>query len=161
MLHPDGQYEPTLIPKLVEPILARRGGPGAGVAACRARAARAGGMPLYKYVANRVLTAIENRVLGTQLSEMHTGYRAYSSELLQHGAVPAQLARLLLRLRDADAGGHFGFRIAEVPARTLYFEDASSIGFGPATVYGLKTLLGGRAAGAAPPRVCARASSSP
>ena len=83
MLHPDGQYEPALIPKLIAPIAAGDGRPGARLADGRARAPRGPrGMPLYKRVANRVLTTIENRVLGTRLTDLHTGYRAYVADLL-------------------------------------------------------------------------------
>src|SRR4051794_17997170 len=82
MLHPDGQYEPSLIPKLVEPILAGEAGLVLGSRFAERGGARAGGMPLYKIVANRALTTIENRVLNANFSELHTGYRAYSRELL-------------------------------------------------------------------------------
>jgi hypothetical protein len=97
-------------------------------------------MPRYKIVANRTLTAIENRVLGTQLSEMHTGYRAYSRDLLM--TIPF-LRNALDFSFDSEVlmqASHFGFRIAEVPVRSRYFDDASSIKLKPATVYGLKTL---------------------
>ena len=102
--------------------------------------ARAGGMPLYKRVANRGLTAIENRALHTSLSEMHTGYRAYSRRLLL--TVPF-LRNALDFSFDSEVliqAAHLGYRIAEVPASTRYFDDASSISIRPATVYGLKTL---------------------
>src|SRR5437764_4352046 len=82
MLHPDGQYEPSLIPDLVAPILAGEADMVLGSRLAEPGMARAGGMPLHKYVANRGLTAIENRILHTSLSEMHTGYRAYSRKLL-------------------------------------------------------------------------------
>lgn len=140
MLHPDGQYEPSLIPRLVEPILRGEADMVLGSRLAEPGAALAGGMPLYKYVANRVLTTIENAVLGTHLSEMHTGYRAYSRELLMR--IPF-LRNSLGFSFDSEVlfqTVHFGFRIAEVPARSRYFDDASSIGFGAATVYGLRTL---------------------
>jgi hypothetical protein len=102
-------------------------------------------MPLYKYVANRVLTTIENVVMGTRLTDLHTGYRAYSRELLM--TVPF-LRNSLDFAFDSEMlmqAAHFGFRIVDVPAKSIYFEDASSISLGPATVYGLKTLrLAGR-----------------
>src|SRR5438067_530583 len=82
MLHPDGQYEPTLIPRLVEPIANGEADVVLGSRLAEPGAAREGGMPLHKYVANRGLTAIENRVMGTHLSELHTGYRAFSREVL-------------------------------------------------------------------------------
>ena len=108
MLHPDGQYEPSLIPRMIQPILDGEADLVLGSRLAEPGMARAGGMPLYKYVANRVLTAIENRVLGTDLSEMHTGYRAYSTRAAARRALPAQRARLLLRLRDAAPVGAHG-----------------------------------------------------
>lgn len=140
MLHPDGQYEPTLIPQLVEPILRGRADLVLGSRLAEKGGWRRGGMPVYKYLANRGLTAIENRVLGTRFSELHTGYRAYSRELL-HG-VPF-LRNSLDFSFDSEMlfqAVHFGFRIAEVPAPTSYFDDASSIKPRAATVYALKTL---------------------
>jgi glycosyltransferase involved in cell wall biosynthesis len=140
MLHPDGQYEPSLIPRLVAPIHAGEADLVLGSRFAERGMARAGGMPLYKFVANRLLTGIENRVLGTELSELHTGYRAYSQELIR--TVPF-LRNSLDFSFDSELlmqAVHFGFRIAEVPARSRYFDDASSISFRPAAVYGLKTL---------------------
>jgi glycosyltransferase involved in cell wall biosynthesis len=140
MLHPDGQYEPTLIPRLVEPILTGQADIVLGSRLMEPGMALAGGMPRYKYAANRALTAIENRVLGTSLSEMHTGYRAYSRDLLIN--VPF-LRNALDFSFDSEVlmqAVHFGYRLAEVPAQTRYFDDASSVGLRPAVVYGLKTL---------------------
>ena len=140
MLHPDGQYEPELIPKLVEPIVAGRADLVLGSRFLTPGGARAGGMPWWKYLANRGLTTIENAALGTELSELHTGYRAYSRRLLLE--VP-WLRNALDFSFDSEVlmqAVHFGFRIDEVPCRTIYFDDASSIGFRPAAVYGVKTL---------------------
>ncbi len=140
MLHPDGQYEPSLIPRLVAPVLRGEADLVLGSRLAEPGAARAGGMPLHKFLANRGLTAIENRVLGTHLSEMHTGYRAYSRRVLLE--VPF-LRNALDFSFDSELlmqASHFGFRIAEVPARTRYFDDASSIALGPASVYAVKTL---------------------
>jgi glycosyltransferase involved in cell wall biosynthesis len=142
MLHPDGQYEPGLIPRMVEPIVRGEADLVLGSRFLTPGGPREGGMPWWKYCANRFLTTIENRVLGTDLSEMHTGYRAYSRELLLD--VP-WLRNSLDFSFDSELlmqAVHFGFRIHEVPCRTIYFEDASSIGFRPATVYGFKTLWG-------------------
>jgi glycosyltransferase involved in cell wall biosynthesis len=140
MLHPDGQYEPELIPRLVHPIADGTADLVLGSRLAIPGQARAGGMPLYKYAANRALTAIENRVLGTALTEMHTGYRAYSRELLL--TVPF-LRNALDFSFDSEMlmqAVHFGFRITEVPARSRYFADASSTDLRQSTVYGLKTL---------------------
>jgi hypothetical protein len=99
-----------------------------------------GGMPRYKYVANRFLTLAENLLLGEKLSEYHTGYRAFSRKLL-----------LTLPLEENDDGFvfdnqmlvqavHFGFKIAEVTCPTKYFPEASSIGFAKSVRYGLGVL---------------------
>ncbi len=102
--------------------------------------ALAGGMPRWKYVANRFLTTVENAVLGTDLSEMHSGYRAYSRELLL--TIPF-LRNALDFSFDSEVimqSAHFGFRIHEVPTKTIYFDDASSVQFRAGVVYGCKTL---------------------
>jgi glycosyltransferase involved in cell wall biosynthesis len=141
MLHPDGQYAPDLLPHLVQPILDGEADMVLGSRMAIRGAARKGGMPLYKIAANRFLTSIENRVLGTSLSEMHTGYRAYSRELLE--TIPF-LRNALDFSFDSEVlmqAAHFGFRIAEVPADSRYFDEASSIKLKPATIYGIKTLL--------------------
>jgi glycosyltransferase involved in cell wall biosynthesis len=140
MLHPDGQYEPELIPRMVDPILRGEADLVLGSRFAEPGMARAGGMPAYKIVANRALTTIENRIMGTQLSELHTGYRAYSRPLLL--SVP-WLRNALDFSFDSEMlmqAAHFGYRIREVPARSRYFDDASSISLGPAVVYGVKTL---------------------
>jgi glycosyltransferase involved in cell wall biosynthesis len=140
MLHPDGQYEPSLIPRMVEPIVAGRADLVLGSRFMTPGGARSGGMPWWKILANRGLTTVENAALGTHLSEMHTGYRAYSRQMLLD--VP-WLRNALDFSFDSEIlmqAVHFGFRIDEVPCRTIYFDDASSIGFKVSTVYGVKTL---------------------
>jgi glycosyltransferase involved in cell wall biosynthesis len=140
MLHPDGQYPPTVIPDIVRPIVAGEADVMLGSRLAEPGAARDGGMPLHKYLANRGLTAIENRILGTHLSEMHTGYRAFSREVLL--TVPF-LRNSLDFAFDSEIlmqAVHFGFRIGEVPVRSRYFEDASSVSLKPATIYAFKTL---------------------
>jgi hypothetical protein len=100
----------------------------------------AGGMPRWKYAANRALTIVENRMLGIDMSELHTGYRAYSRELLM--GIPF-LRNSLDFVFDSEVimqAVHFGYRIAEVPTRTIYMPEASSISLWPSTIYGLKTL---------------------
>ncbi|MDQ3770423.1 MAG: glycosyltransferase family 2 protein [Actinomycetota bacterium] len=140
MLHPDGQYEPGLIPDMIAPIVRGEADLVLGSRLAEPGAALRGGMPLYKYVGNRMLTAIENRILHTDLSELHTGYRAYSRKLLM--SIPF-LRNALDFSFDSEVlmqASHFGFRIVEVPVRTIYDEEASSIGPGAAVVYGLRTL---------------------
>ena len=143
MLHPDGQYEPGLIPDMVAPILAGEADLVMGSRLLIPGAALKAGMPRWKFAANRFLTTIQNRIMGTNLSEAHTGYRAYSRELLL--TVPFLRNSLDFSfdselLYQAIA---FNFRIKEVPARCRYFEEASSVGFRTGVVYGLKTLWAG------------------
>jgi glycosyltransferase involved in cell wall biosynthesis len=143
MLHPDGQYEPELIPRMIQPILDGTADMVLGSRLMIPGAALKAGMPRWKYWANRGLTAFENRVMGTNLSEAHTGYRAYSRELLL--TLPF-LRNALDFSFDSEVlmqASHFGFRIGEVPARCRYFEDASSVGFKASCVYGIKTVLVG------------------
>jgi glycosyltransferase involved in cell wall biosynthesis len=140
MLHPDGQYEPELIGSLVEPILAGRADLVLGSRLALPGMARANGMPLWKYVVNRTLTAIENRVMGTHLTEAHTGYRAYSRRLLLTVPFLRNSADFAFDSELLMQASHFGMRIEEVPARGRYFEDASSVGLGSGIVYGVKTL---------------------
>jgi glycosyltransferase involved in cell wall biosynthesis len=140
MLHPDGQYEPSLIPEMLGPILRGEADFVLGSRFAEPGMARAGGMPLWKYVANRSLTTIENGVLGTQLTEMHTGYRAYSRKLLLEVPFLRNALDFSFDSEMIMQAVHFGFRITEVPARSRYFDDASSISLRPSIVYGLKTL---------------------
>jgi glycosyltransferase involved in cell wall biosynthesis len=140
MLHPDGQYEPALLPKLVLPILRGEADLVLGSRFLPPRGALEGGMPRYKYVANRSLTRVENLVLGTRLSEMHTGYRAYSRDFLMGIPFLRNSPDFVFDSEVLVQAVHFGFRIAEVPCRTIYSEEASSIGLKPSIVYGLKTL---------------------
>jgi glycosyltransferase involved in cell wall biosynthesis len=143
MLHPDGQYDPELIPAMCAPILSGEADLVLGSRFAEPGMAIEQGMPRWKYVANRALTWVENRIMGTQLSEAHTGYRAYSRRFLL--TVPF--------LRNANdfsfdsevlmQAAAFEMRIAEVPARGRYFEDASSVGFRAGAVYGIKTLWAG------------------
>jgi glycosyltransferase involved in cell wall biosynthesis len=140
MLHPDGQYEPTLIPDLVRPILEGEADFVLGSRFAEPGAALAGGMPRWKWLANRFLTGIENRVLGTGLSEMHTGYRAYSRRLLLDVPFLRNALDFSFDTEMLLQAAHLGFRIKEVPARSRYFEDASSVDLRQGIVYGLKTL---------------------
>jgi glycosyltransferase involved in cell wall biosynthesis len=140
MLHPDGQYEPSLIPELIRPIIAGEADFVLGSRMRERGAARADGMPLYKVVANRILTGIENRVMRTSLTDLHTGYRAYSRELLLRVPFLRNALDFSFDSEMLMQASHYGFRITEVSARSRYFADSSSIRFGPASVYGIKTL---------------------
>lgn len=136
MLHPDYQYTPRLIPAMAGLVAS---GQFSAVLGSRilGGGAIAGGMPRYKYVANRLLTAFQNLCTGAKLSEYHTGYRAFSAELLQQIDFASDsddfvfdnqmLARILYR----------GERIGEITCPTRYFADASSINFRRSVRYGL------------------------
>lgn len=139
MVHPDYQYDPKMIPQLIEPI---KNGSADAVFGSRMMKGGAleGGMPLWKHNANILLTAIENVVLHTYLTEYHSGFRAYSARLLRG-----------IRFKDNSDGFVFdteiivqillkGFKIDEIPIRTRYFSDASTVRFFQGCVYGLRVL---------------------
>ena len=140
MLHPDGQYDPSILPQMIAPIRDGRADLVLGSRFLTPGGARRGGMPLYKYVSNRFLTASENFVLGTRLSEMHTGYRAYSRKFLETVPFLRNSIDFAFDTEILFQAVRFGFRIAEVPVDTKYFPGASSASFRQSTVYGLKTL---------------------
>ena len=143
MLHPDGQYEPGLIPEMVAPIISGDADLVLGSRLAIPGAAIAAGMPRWKWCANRFLTTIQNAIMGTHLTEAHTGYRAYSRQTLL--TVPF-LRNSLDFTFDSELlyqASHLGFRIEEVPARCRYFDEMSSVGFKTGVVYGLKTLWAG------------------
>ncbi len=141
MLHPDGQYEPSLIPKLIAPIVDGDADLVLGTRMAEPGAAKAAGMPLYKRVANRALTAIENRIMGTQLTDLHTGYRAYGRDLLLTVPFLRNSIDFVFDSELPDAG--VGVRL---PDRRGAGADAATSrtrrrsASGPATVYGVKTL---------------------
>jgi glycosyltransferase involved in cell wall biosynthesis len=143
MLHPDGQYEPELIPALCAPILAREADLVLGSRFAEPGMALAHGMPRWKYLVNRALTAIENKIMGTRLSEAHTGYRAYSREFLLRVPFLRNANDFSFDSEILMQAVAFEMRIAEVPARGRYLEDSSSVGVRAGTVYGLKTLWAG------------------
>ena len=139
MVHADDQYDPALVPEMVAPILAGEADMVIGSRILRDRAI-AGGMPRWKWLGNRLLTGIENRVFGVRLSEYHTGYRAFSADLLR--SIP------FLRNSDAFVFDQEifaqvlarGARIVEVPIPTRYFGAASSVDFMTSVRYGVATL---------------------
>jgi hypothetical protein len=99
-----------------------------------------GGMPFYKYVANRLLTAFENMFLGVKLSEYHTGYRAFSREVLMRLPLGENSDDFVFDNQVLAQCVYFGFRIGEVSCPTKYFEEASSINFRRSVQYGLGVL---------------------
>ena len=140
MLHPDGQYDPSILPHMIDPIRRGEADLVLGSRFLTPGGARRGGMPLYKFVSNRFLTRAENLVLGTRLSEMHTGYRAYSRRFLETVPFLRNSIDFAFDSEILFQAVRFGFRIAEVPVTTKYFPGASSASLVQSTVYGLKTL---------------------
>jgi glycosyltransferase involved in cell wall biosynthesis len=140
MLHPDGQYDPSIIPDMVKKIIEEDVDIVLGSRFLIQGGALAGGMPLYKFVANRILSNMQNFFLGLSLSEYHTGYRAYKIDFLKK--VP-----FMRNSNDFDfdsqiliQGKVFGFKFGEVPVKTRYFKEASSVNFFVSMRYGIKTL---------------------
>jgi glycosyltransferase involved in cell wall biosynthesis len=139
MLHPDYQYDPRKIPEMIAPIVSGKADIVLGSRLLNGGALK-GGMPIYKFISNRFLTTMQNLVLGTSLSEFHTGYRAYSRDFLER--VPF-LRNSLAFVFDAEIlaqAVYFGFRIDEIPVETRYFPEASSINFWNSVKYGLGVL---------------------
>lgn len=139
MLHPDYQYDPRKIPEMIAPIREGRADIVLGSRFLGGGALK-GGMPMYKFIANRFLTGSQNLILGTNLSEFHTGYRAYSRRFLER--VPF-LRNSIAFVFDAEIlcqAVFFGFKIAEIPVETRYFAEASSINFWNSVKYGFGVL---------------------
>jgi len=139
MLHPDYQYDPRLLPAmahlvatdLYDVVLGSR---------ILGRGAIEGGMPKYKYFANRVLTLIENILIGQKLSEYHTGYRAYTRKLLESIPFENNSDDFIFDNEILVQAHNLNFRIGEISCPTRYFAEASSIGFIKSCVYGLGVL---------------------
>ena len=128
MLHPDYQYEPRLITAMAGMIAS---GVYDAVIGSRilGNTALRGGMPLYKYVSNRALTALQNMLVGTKLSEFHTGYRAFSRRVLADLPLLANSHDFVFDNEMLVQAHAFGMRIGEISCPTKYFEDESEIGF--------------------------------
>ena len=140
MVHPDYQYDARVLPHLVafielgicDLVLGSR---------IRSRAeALGGGMPLWKYLANRVLTILENLVLGQNLGDCHSGFRVYARRVLETIPFERNSDGFVFDSQLLAQAAHFGFRIGDAPVPARYFPEASSIGFRRSVVYGLGTL---------------------
>ncbi|WP_411767161.1 glycosyltransferase family 2 protein [Winogradskyella sp. A3E31] len=139
MLHPDYQYTPKLIPSMVyliandvyDVVLGSR---------ILNKGALKGGMPLYKYIANRILTLFQNILMGQKLSEYHTGYRAYSKEALRSIPYKDNSEDFVFDNQILGQVCYAGLRIGEVSCPTKYFPEASSINFSRSITYGLGVL---------------------
>lgn len=139
MVHPDYQYDPHLLPQIIQPIRSGRADVVLGSRLMGGNV-RKQGMPWWKFIANRFLTGVENHVFGLNLSEYHTGYRAYTREALQCVNLEMNSDNFIF---DQDIMAQFvslQLRVAEVPVPTRYFPEASSASFIQSTVYGLSIL---------------------
>ena len=139
MVHPDYQYTPQLIPAMASMI-------GNGLYGCVLGSrilggyALKGGMPVWKYIANRVLTLVENIFLGAKLSEYHTGYRAFSRELIEKLPLEKNSDDFVFDNQMLAQIIWFGYTVAEVSCPTKYFPEASSIDFWRSLKYGIGCL---------------------
>ena len=139
MLHPDYQYTPKLLPAMIS-VIGNDVYPVVFGSRILGNGALDGGMPLYKYIANRLLTFVQNMLLGQKLSEYHTGYRAFSREVLQSIDLEACNDDFIFDNEMVSPIFYKGFRIAEVTCPTKYFDEASSINFSRSVKYGLGCL---------------------
>jgi glycosyltransferase involved in cell wall biosynthesis len=139
MLHPDYQYTPKLIPAMVN-IIGDELYPVVLGSRILGKGALQGGMPLYKYVANRALTLTQNLLVNYKLSEYHTGYRAFSREVLENINFNQNSDDFVFDNEMLSQIIYAGFDIAEVTCPTKYFEEASSINFARSAKYGMGVL---------------------
>ena len=140
MIHPDYQYTPKLVPSMVSLISQ---GLYQVVLGSRilGNGALKGGMPLYKYVANRLLTVFENIVIGAKLSEYHTGYRAFSREALESINFSSNSDDFIFDNQMLSQVIYAGYEIGEITCPTKYFGEASSISFRRSVKYGLGVIV--------------------
>jgi glycosyltransferase involved in cell wall biosynthesis len=140
MVHPDYQYTPSLVSAMADMVASGVYDVVLGSRILGGGALK-GGMPLYKYAANRLLTAFQNLFLGAKLSEYHTGFRAFSKEVLQTLPLLENSDDFVFDNQMLAQSVMFGFRIGEISCPTRYFEEASSINFARSVKYGLGVLL--------------------
>ncbi len=141
MIHPDYQYDATLTADLVKPLLDGRFEIMLGSRIRSRKEALEGGMPFYKYLSNRFLTILENIVLGLNLSEYHTGFRAFKSEVLRTLPFQQFSNDFVFDQEILISAVAAGFSIGEIPVPVRYFPEASSINFVRSVRYGLMTIL--------------------
>lgn len=139
MLHADYQYDSRLIPELIRPIVEGRADLVLGSRFLNG-GTLAGGMPVYKFIANRFLTTAENLVLRQNLSECHTGFRAYSRRFLETIPFVLNSNNFVFDTQIIVQAVAFGFQISEIGVPTRYFKEASSVNFFRSIVYGWTTL---------------------
>lgn len=139
MVHPDYQYDPTLLPEIVRPI---QDGTADVVLGSRLLGGNVmkQGMPWWKFISNRFLTGLENRVFHLNLSEYHTGYRAYRRNVLESVNLDMNSDNFIFDQEIMAQFVDLGARVAEVPVPTRYFPQASSASFIQSSIYGLSIL---------------------
>jgi glycosyltransferase involved in cell wall biosynthesis len=136
MVHPDYQYSPKIIPALAGLVASGEYEVALGSRILGGKACQ-GGMPAYKYLANRFLTLFQNLLLGAKLSEYHTGFRAFSRQVLESLPLRENSDDFIFDNEMLAQAHYFGFAIGEVSCPTRYFEEASSINFSRSVKYGL------------------------
>jgi glycosyltransferase involved in cell wall biosynthesis len=139
MLHPDYQYSPRLVPAMAQMVASGHYDVILG-SRILAQSAMAGGMPFYKYLSNRLLTALQNLLMRQKLSEYHTGFRAFSRRVLESLPLEENSDDFIFDNQMLCQAIQAGFPIGEISCPTRYFPDASSINFRRSVVYGLGVL---------------------
>jgi len=139
MLHPDYQYDPRLVTAMAAMVVSGAYDLALGSRILGSGALR-GGMPVYKYIANRVLTGLQNLMLRAKLSEYHTGFRAYTGRVLEELPLMANSDDFLFDNQVLTQAIAFGFRIGELSCPARYFPEASTINFRRSVVYGVGVL---------------------
>jgi glycosyltransferase involved in cell wall biosynthesis len=139
MVHPDHQYDPKVIPDLLEPLLAGRCDAVFGSRMLGGRPIQ-GGMPKWKYLGNILLTSIENATFLIYLTEYHSGFRAYTRRYLEAVNLPADSDNFVFDTEIIAQGMAKHLSIREIPIETRYFDEASQISFWPSVRYGLSIL---------------------
>jgi glycosyltransferase involved in cell wall biosynthesis len=139
MVHPDYQYDPTLLPEIIRPIQAGQADVVLG-SRLLGHSPMLQGMPWWKYYANRFLTILENLAFGLKLSEYHTGYRAFRREVLESVNLEMNSDSFIFDQEILAQIVNLNMRIAEVPVPTRYFAQASSASFVQSSVYGVSIL---------------------
>jgi glycosyltransferase involved in cell wall biosynthesis len=139
MVHPDNQYDSTLVPQMIQPILDGNADIVLG-SRLLSGTALSGGMPWWKFIANRFLTVVENAAFGLHLSEYHTGFRAYGRRLLETVPFLLNSDDFVFDQEIMAQAVCFGFRVGEIPVPTRYFAEASSVNFERSVQYGIAVL---------------------
>ncbi len=140
MVHPDYQYEPAALPRLIAPIIKGEAEIVLGSRMVNKSDALKGGMPLYKFCGNIFLTTLENIVFQLSLSEYHTGLRAYSRSVLDSIDFQSLSEDYVFDTEIIAKAVNMGFKISDIPIMTRYQDDSSSISFRNCIIYGMKTL---------------------